>query len=55
MTVDNHSRARLEPAAAKVPEITPSFWVLKLLTTAMGEAASDYLLSTMSLIGLGIG
>jgi len=55
MTVDNHSRARLEPVAAKVPEITASFWVLKLLTTAMGEAVSDYLLSTMSLIGLGIG
>jgi uncharacterized membrane-anchored protein len=55
MTIDNHSRARLEPVAAKVPEITASFWVLKLLTTAMGEAASDYLLSTMSLIGLGIG
>ena len=55
MTVDNHSRARLKPAAPKVPEITASFWVLKLLTTAMGEAASDYLLSTMSVIGLGIG
>ncbi|WP_232425711.1 COG4705 family protein [Mycobacterium sp. JS623] len=39
----------------KVPEITASFWVLKLLTTAMGEAASDYLLGTMSLVGLGIG
>jgi uncharacterized membrane-anchored protein len=55
MTVDNRSRARLEPVAAKVPEITATFWVLKLLTTATGEAASDYLLSTMSLIGLGIG
>jgi uncharacterized membrane-anchored protein len=55
MTVDNHSRARLGPVAAKVPEITASFWGLKLLTTAMGEAASDYLLSTMSLIGLGVG
>jgi uncharacterized membrane-anchored protein len=55
MTIDNHSRARLEPVAAKVPEITASFWVLKLTTTAMGEAASDYLLNTMSLIGLGIG
>ena len=55
MIVDDHSRARLQPVAAKVPEITASFWVLKLLTTAMGEAASDYLLSTMSLIGLGIG
>jgi uncharacterized membrane-anchored protein len=29
---------------SKVPQITPSFWVLKLLTTGMGEAASDYLL-----------
>lgn len=55
MTVDNHSRARLEPAAAKVPEIAASFWVLKLVTTAMGEAASDYLLGTMSFVGLGLG
>jgi uncharacterized membrane-anchored protein len=38
-----------------VPEITASFWVLKLLTTAMGEAASDYLLSTMGSVGFGIG
>lgn len=27
----------------KVPEIDAAFWVLKLLTTAMGEATSDYL------------
>lgn len=27
----------------KVPEITLIFWVVKLLTTAMGEAASDFL------------
>jgi len=39
----------------KVPEITAAFWILKLLSTAMGEAASDYLLSTMRLAGLGIG
>ena len=32
-----------EPAAAKVPEITLMFWVIKLLTTAGGEATSDYL------------
>jgi uncharacterized membrane-anchored protein len=30
-------------AVAKVPEITVYFWITKLLTTAMGEAASDYL------------
>jgi uncharacterized membrane-anchored protein len=34
---------RLEPLAAKVPEITALFWILKLLTTGMGEAISDYL------------
>jgi uncharacterized membrane-anchored protein len=32
-----------EPLAAKVPEITVAFWVVKLLTTAGGEATSDYL------------
>jgi uncharacterized membrane-anchored protein len=32
-----------EPVAAKVPEITLAFWVIKLLTTAGGEATSDYL------------
>jgi uncharacterized membrane-anchored protein len=38
-------RARLfpEPLAAKVPEITVLFWVVKLLTTCGGEAVSDYL------------
>jgi uncharacterized membrane-anchored protein len=34
---------RLEPLAAKVPEITVLFWILKVLTTGMGEAISDYL------------
>ena len=32
-----------EPLAVKVPEITFLFWVIKLLTTAGGEATSDYL------------
>lgn len=27
----------------KVPEITLSFWIVKLLSTAMGESTSDYL------------
>jgi uncharacterized membrane-anchored protein len=35
------SRARV--ALTKVPEITVIFWVLKLLTTGMGEAMSDFL------------
>lgn len=33
----------LQPLAAKVPEITMMFWVLKLLTTGMGESMSDFL------------
>jgi uncharacterized membrane-anchored protein len=36
-------RATREPVAAKVPEITALFWVVKVLTTGMGEAASDFL------------
>jgi uncharacterized membrane-anchored protein len=35
--------SRPQPLAAKVPEITLLFWVLKLLTTGMGEAMSDFL------------
>jgi uncharacterized membrane-anchored protein len=31
------------PAAAKVPEIIAVFWLVKILTTAGGEATSDYL------------
>ena len=30
-------------AVRKVPEITAIFWIVKLLTTAMGESTSDYL------------
>lgn len=30
-------------ALLKVPEITVFFWIVKLLTTAMGESTSDYL------------
>jgi len=29
----------------KVPEVTAYFWIVKLLTTAMGEAISDYLVN----------
>ena len=38
-----HPRSGPEPLAAKVPEILALFWVLKLLTTGMGEAMSDFL------------
>jgi uncharacterized membrane-anchored protein len=36
-------RSRVAHAVTKVPEITALFWVLKLLTTGMGEAMSDFL------------
>ena len=39
-----HSRA----GAIKVPAVKPYFWVVKLLTTAMGEAVSDYLVNDVN-------
>jgi uncharacterized membrane-anchored protein len=43
-----------EPVAAKVPEITLAFWVIKLLTTAGGEATSDYLALGSHVVGAAI-
>jgi uncharacterized membrane-anchored protein len=44
---------RREPVAAKVPEIGLLFWVIKVLTTGMGEAASDFLGNTnLALAGI---
>jgi uncharacterized membrane-anchored protein len=34
-------------AASKVPLITAYFWIIKLLSTAMGEATSDYMVRAM--------
>ena len=36
------------PWRAKVPEVLALFWVVKVLTTAMGEATSDFLVHTIS-------
>src|SRR5207237_10034876 len=33
----------------KVPEVTLYFWIIKLLCTTVGETASDYLASNLSL------
>src|SRR3954463_5927543 len=38
-----HAADRRMPVSAKVPEIGVLFWLIKVLTTGMGEAASDYL------------
>ncbi|HEY2320091.1 MAG TPA: hypothetical protein VGH67_17420 [Solirubrobacteraceae bacterium] len=44
MNATSHPRARAaRPLAVKVPEIALIFWVLKLLTTGMGEAMSDFM------------
>ena len=42
-------------AGVKVPEITAIFWVIKVLTTGAGEAASDYLASGSLVLAAGIG
>jgi len=39
MTDDVSARSNL----VKVPRVTGFFWIIKILTTAMGEATSDYL------------
>ena len=46
------NRLFAQPVAAKVPEIIFLFWVTKILTTAGGEATSDYL-KTLGNIGGG--
>jgi uncharacterized membrane-anchored protein len=43
-------------AVSKVPQITIFFWVTKLLTTAMGEATSDYLVRVLNpVLAVGLG
>jgi uncharacterized membrane-anchored protein len=42
------------PLAAKVPEVILLFWVVKILTTAGGEATSDYLKTYGNFVGGGI-
>lgn len=44
MRADTEGRpARLDLRSSKVPEITAWFWLVKALTTAMGESTSDFL------------
>ena len=46
-----------QPLAAKVPEIALIFWVIKLITTGIGEAASDFMgqhsVPIAGIVGLG--
>jgi len=41
------------PVAAKVPEVLAVFWLVKLLTTAGGEATSDFLAHFGNIVGGG--
>ncbi|MGH6656278.1 MAG: COG4705 family protein [Actinocrinis sp.] len=36
------------PGALRVPEITAMFWIIKGLSTAMGESSSDFLVNAMT-------
>ncbi|HUY46703.1 MAG TPA: hypothetical protein VMV92_13365 [Streptosporangiaceae bacterium] len=41
-------------AASKVPQITVYFWIIKILTTAMGEAAADFMAFRYGLVITGV-
>ncbi len=41
------TRSRARYAFAKVPQITLLFWIIKIITTALGESTSDYLVTHM--------
>jgi uncharacterized membrane-anchored protein len=43
------------PTAVKVPAITVLFWVVKVMTTGTGEAASDYLAAKNLVLAAGLG
>ncbi|WP_394437588.1 COG4705 family protein [Streptomyces sp. SGAir0957] len=48
--------ARVRRLANKVPEVTVYFWIIKVLTTGMGETASDLLAKTLNpVLAVGLG
>ncbi|MGH3794492.1 MAG: COG4705 family protein [Pseudonocardiaceae bacterium] len=52
-TVPSRSLSRL---ALRVPEITVYFWIIKALSTAMGESTSDYLVHVINpVLAVGLG
>lgn len=52
-STDDHRTLR--SAAVKVPAVTAMFWLVKILTTGMGEAASDWLVSISIVLPVVIG
>lgn len=60
VTIYERTRRPLDPTAlaVKVPPVTALFWVIKVLTTGMGETASDFLARAMAppiAVGLAFG
>ncbi len=54
--LDTRPMPRIVQGLRKVPEITVYFWIIKLLTTAMGESTSDYLVHASDpVIAVGLG
>jgi uncharacterized membrane-anchored protein len=50
------SRATAARGALRVPEITAYFWIIKGLSTAMGESTSDFLVHVMNpVLAVGLG
>ena len=37
------------PSVNRVPDVTPSFWLIKLMAVTMGETAADYLAVNLGL------
>jgi uncharacterized membrane-anchored protein len=47
---------RIRHALTKIPEVTVFFWIIKLLTTGMGETTSDFLVKTIDpIVAVAIG
>jgi uncharacterized membrane-anchored protein len=47
---------RVRNGSSKVPEISALFWIIKVLTTGMGESTSDYLVAHIApAIAVGLG
>ena len=43
-----HREALAQHGASKVPEVTAIFWIIKVLTTGMGETTSDFLVHALN-------
>ena len=55
LTSESRLRRFPQPFAAKVPEITALFWIIKVLTTGVGESASDWFAARNILLAGAVG